>query len=87
MDCKHAYFKDGIQYVLCDCDGATPKTKKLSEVTQYMCAYQRFCPNIRACALLPEYVNCSKLKREATERREVLQPPRKQKPKRKRAES
>ena len=72
MDCKHAYFKDGIQYVLCDC-GGTPKTKKLADITQHMCAYQRFCPNIRACALLPEWVNCHKLKtEEATEEKVVV---------------
>lgn len=63
MDCKHAYFKDDIQYVLCDC-GGKPQSKKLNEVTKHMCQYQRYCPNIRACALLPEWVNCDKLKRE-----------------------
>lgn len=63
MDCKHAYFKDDIQYVLCDC-GGKPQSKKLNEVTKYMCQHQRYCPNIRACALLPEWVNCDKLKRE-----------------------
>lgn len=63
MDCKHAYFKDGIEYVLCDfC--TTPRTKKLPEVTQSMCTYQRFCPNKRTCALLPEWVNCSRIKSE-----------------------
>lgn len=61
MDCKHAYFKDGIDYVLCDI-GGMPKTRKLAEITSHMCPYQRFCPNIRACALLPEWVNCGKLK-------------------------
>lgn len=59
MDCKHAYFKDNIPYVLCDCDG-TPRTARLDEVTKYMCGYQRFCPNIRACTLLPEWIACSK---------------------------
>lgn len=62
MDCKHAYFLDGVQYVLCDCEGQ-PKKKKLDEITKHMCGYQRFCPNIRACALLPEWVNCSKLRK------------------------
>lgn len=61
MDCKHAYFKDDIQYVLCDC-GGKPQSKKLNEVTKYMCQHQRYCPNIRACTLLPEWRNCCKLK-------------------------
>ena len=61
MECKHAYFKDDIPYVLCDCVG-TPRTKKLDEVTKCMCGYQRFCPNIRACTLLPEWRECSKLR-------------------------
>ena len=72
MDCKHAYFKDDIQYVLCDC-GGKPQSKKLNEVTKYMCQHQRYCPNIRACALLPEWVNCDKLKREEMPV-EVVQP-------------
>lgn len=61
MDCKHAYFKNGIKYVLCDC-GGDPKNNKLDEITKHMCGYQRFCPNARACALMPEWVNCSKLR-------------------------
>lgn len=61
MDCKHAYFLDGVPYVLCDFEGH-PRTKKNNEVAPRMCPYQRFCPNIRACALLPEWVNCHKLK-------------------------
>ena len=60
MECKHAYFKDNVVYVLCDCDGA-PKSNNLDEVTKYMCSYQRFCPNKRACALLPEWRQCHKL--------------------------
>ena len=61
MDCIHAYFKDNIPYVLCDCDG-TPRTARLDEVTKYMCGYQRFCPNIRVCTLLPGWRECSKLR-------------------------
>ena len=71
MDCKHAYFKDGIQYVLCDCGGA-PKSRKLVDVTPHMCAYQRFCPNIRTCALLPEWVNCPRLKTEKPTEEKII---------------
>ena len=71
MDCKHAYFKDGVQYVLCDC-GGKPQNSKLAELTKHMCAYQRFCPNIRACALLPEWVNCHKLKIEENPEEKIV---------------
>lgn len=60
MDCKHAYFKDDIPYVLCRCE-KEPRTNKLRDVSGSMCGYQRFCPNIRACALLPTWPECRKL--------------------------
>ena len=62
MECKHAYFKDNEPYVLCDCD-EKPRTNKLEDLTKAMCGHQRFCPNIRACALLPTWKTCSKLLR------------------------
>ena len=61
MECSHAYFKNGIVYVFCDCNG-NPKTNNLDELTKNMCGYQRFCPNVRTCTLLPEWRQCSKLK-------------------------
>lgn len=61
MDCRYAYFKDGVPYVLCRKD-KEPRTNRLDEITKCMCGYQRFCPNIRACALLPTWVECQKLK-------------------------
>lgn len=86
MDCKHAYFLDGVQYVLCDCEGQ-PKKKKLDEITKHMCGYQRFCPNIRACALLPEWVNCSKLRKVETPAENIVPAVSKAKPKRKKREA
>lgn len=86
MDCKHAYFLDGVQYVLCDCEGQ-PKKKKLDEITKHMCGYQRFCPNIRACALLPEWVNCSKLRKVETPAGNIVPAVSKAKPKRKKKEA
>lgn len=61
MECSHAYFKDGVIYVLCDCNGK-PQTNRLDEITKHMCGYQRFCPHIRTCTLLPEWRQCSKLR-------------------------
>lgn len=71
MDCNHAYFKSGVIYVLCDCDGM-PQSNRLDEITKHMCGYQRFCPNIRACALLPEWRSCSKLRRVAKQNADVI---------------
>lgn len=61
MECKHAYFADGINYVLCDVDGkAKPAT--LKEAAPLMCQHQKFCPQIRRCALLSSWIECQKLK-------------------------
>lgn len=60
MDCIHAYFKDDVPYVLCRCE-KEPRTNRLSDITPCMCGHQRFCPNVRACTLLPSWVTCSRL--------------------------
>ena len=64
MECKHAYRRDDVDYIICDVDGKVT-SNKLSEVAPKLCLYQRFCPNIRNCALLPTWVDCQKLANEA----------------------
>lgn len=63
MDCKHAYIANGIKYILCDKE-PQPKANDQKAICHSMCGFQRFCPNIRACTLLPSYVGCMKLKAE-----------------------
>ena len=61
MECKHAYISDGVNYVLCDADGKV-KPMTLKEAAPHMCQHQKFCQQIRKCALLPSWINCWKLR-------------------------
>ena len=61
MECKHAYISDGVNYVLCDADGKV-KPMTLKEAAPHMCQHQKFCKQIRQCALLPSWINCQKLR-------------------------
>lgn len=61
MECKNAYRKDGINYILCRCAG-DPNPRDMHAVCHAMCGFQRFCPNIRACTLLPTWAGCTRLK-------------------------
>lgn len=61
MECKHAYISDGVNYVLCDAEGKV-KPMTLKEAAPHMCQHQKFCQQIRQCALLPSWINCQKLK-------------------------
>mgnify|MGYP003302997214 CR=1 FL=1 len=64
MECKHAYRRDDVDYIICDYSGKVT-SNKLSEVAPKLCLHQRFCPNVRNCTLLPSWVECTKLKEEA----------------------
>ena len=61
MECKHAYFVDGVNYVLCDVGGKVNPTT-LKAAAPNMCQHQKFCPQIRRCALLSSWIDCQKLK-------------------------
>ena len=61
MECKHAYISDGVNYVLCDAEGKV-KPMTLKEAAPHMCQHQKFCQQIRQCALLPSWINCKKLR-------------------------
>lgn len=60
LECKHAYFKEGLNYVLCNKEKEPQKTD-LKECAKAMCQHQRYCPQVRACALKPEWRECGKL--------------------------
>ena len=61
MECKNAYRKDGINYILCRCAGE-PDPRDTHAICHAMCGFQRFCPNIRDCTLLPGWTGCTRLK-------------------------
>lgn len=65
MDCKNAYIKNGINYILCSRE-PEPKPGDQRAICHAICGFQRFCPTIRSCTLLPSYVGCMKLKAENT---------------------
>lgn len=61
MECHHAYIRDRVDYVLCDCDGKV-KSTDMKEVAPKLCLHQRFCQKVGKCALLPTWRQCKKLK-------------------------
>jgi len=74
MECKHAYIKENINYVLCDCDGK-PEKYDLKNITPIMCNYQRFCPKVNQCALLPTWRECKKLHQNQEKKPEKVEIP------------
>ena len=73
MECKNAYVKPGGRYILCRKSESIDE-KSARSLTHGMCGFQRFCPNIRQCVLLPGWKDCLRLRetreeaaREATE--------------------
>lgn len=58
MECRYAYVKQGVNYVLCKCQGE-PNSAKMQDITRCMCGHQRFCPQIQHCTLLPSWQHCA----------------------------
>ena len=54
MQCENAYIKEGVRYILCKKE-KEPDLRDQRALTHAMCGHQRFCPNIRACTLLPSW--------------------------------
>lgn len=59
MQCENAYIKEGVRYILCKKE-KEPDIRDQRALTHAMCGHQRFCPNIRACTLLPSWERCLK---------------------------
>ena len=59
MQCENAYIKEGVRYILCRKE-KEPDLRDQRALTHAMCGHQRFCPNIRACTLLPSWERCLK---------------------------
>lgn len=59
MQCENAYIKEGVRYILCRKE-KEPDLRDQRALTHAMCGHQRFCPNNRACTLLPSWEHCLK---------------------------
>lgn len=69
MDCKNAYIPEGERVIFCK-KSPKPERHDTKARMHAMCAFQRFCPNVRNCVLLPEWKNCARLNAEAQQGRE-----------------
>lgn len=60
MECKHAYLKRDIEYVLCDLE-PQPSRANRSSLFHAVCAHQAHCPKQNCHKLTSAWVNCVKL--------------------------
>lgn len=60
MDCKYAYMKDNIEYVLCKKE-PTPNRLDRTAVFHSMCAHQVDCPKRKCHKLSASWERCAKL--------------------------
>ena len=67
MDCKFAYAKNGIDYVLCKKEKA-PNPQDTASVAHAACLHQKWCPH-KGCHRLDEnWAKCFKLAQETVKR-------------------
>ena len=67
MDCKHAYLKDKIEYVLCDKENI-PSGYDRRELFHAVCIHQAACPRQNCHKLTPDWPSCLKLHEIPTEK-------------------
>lgn len=60
MECKYAYLKSNIPYVLCKKE-LEPSGMDRKELFHAVCSHQAHCPKINCHKLTAEWVNCVKL--------------------------
>ena len=60
MECRHAYMKQHIEYVLCDKE-PEPSRQNRTAVFHAMCAHQVSCPKQNCHKLTASWQNCMKL--------------------------
>lgn len=77
MECEHAYTKPGVRFILCRkcAEEAKPGDKRAE--AHALCGHQRFCPNKRACTLLPSWKDCVKRRETREEAAETKIPAKK----------
>lgn len=61
MDCKHAYLKEKIPYLLCDKE-AEPSGYDPKELFHAVCIHQSHCPKENCHKLTPSWPSCIKLR-------------------------
>lgn len=69
MQCENAYLKPGVRYILCK-KAKEPGNNDMRAQAHALCGHQRFCPNARACSLLPGWEKCMKRDANAPQMRE-----------------
>ena len=67
MDCKHAYLKDKIPYLLCDMENI-PSGYDRRELFHAVCLHQAECPQHNCHKLTPAWPSCLKLREIPTEK-------------------
>lgn len=60
MECKYAYMKSDIEYVLCNKE-PTPTRHDRTALFHAMCGHQAHCPRQNCHKLTPSWKNCVKL--------------------------
>lgn len=57
MKCENAYIPEGECVIFCK---KSPKPEKHDTAGRMhaLCAFQRFCPNVRTCVMLPGWEKC-----------------------------
>lgn len=66
MDCKFAYTKGDIPYILCKKE-KEPTGFNKTELFHAVCIHQAHCPRLNCHKLTPEWINCMKLTERAPE--------------------
>lgn len=77
MECEHAYTKPGVRFILCRKCAAELKPGGRQAEAHALCGHQRFCPNKRACTLLPSWKDCVKRRETREEAAETKIPAKK----------
>ena len=60
MECKNAYIPAGEKTIFCKKSPQPGKTDTKARM-HAMCPFQRFCPNVRNCVMLPGWEKCRRL--------------------------
>lgn len=66
MECKNAYVPKGERLIFCK-KSKQPEKHDTAGRMHATCAFQRFCPEVRNCVLLPGWEKCHRLREKAAE--------------------
>lgn len=76
MDCKHAYLKNGIQYILCHHE-PQPQPNDHRSLFHATCPFQVFCKTSNCHKMTPEWKGCAKIVSESRQNaaRQIIEEP------------